>query len=278
LKKTKSTFDKKSPGPAISRRGLLQALAAAGALAPLGQAAAQFRGPEVPERPTFFFTQLMYGADLSWNPHPTAARSLMEVLASRTSIAAAADRVDLTLADPRLFRYPFLYWTGTREFPELPRAGLDRLKLFLESGGTLLADDALCAQGVGFDKAFTREVARMFPGEGLTKLPQDHTVFRSFYLIDKAAGRTATKPFLTGIDRGSRTVLIYSSNDLGGAWARDASGRFVNPVNPGGEMQREMAVRLGINVLMYALCLNYKQDLIHTPFISERRKGARPPR
>jgi hypothetical protein len=31
-------------------------------------------------------------------------------------------------------------------------------------------------------------------------------------------------------------------------------------VYPGGEQQREMAVRWGINIVMYALCLDYKAD------------------
>ena len=43
-------------------------------------------------------------------------------------------------------------------------------------------------------------------------------------------------------------------------------------VRPGGENQREMAFRLGINLVMYALCVNYKADQVHVPFILKRRK------
>lgn len=232
-----------------------------------------FYRAEVPERPTFFFAQLAYGDDLSWNPYPTAARSLMEILVQRTSIAASPERVDLHLDSPRLFHYPFLYWTGSREFSPFPEAHVDRLRLYLEMGGFLLVDDALASPGVGFDKAFQREMARLFPGRGLEKLPEDHTVSQSYYLLDRAAGRTATRPYLSGVTQGDRTVLIHSANDLGGAWARDRSGSWLNPVSPGGEFQREMAIRTGINIILYALCIDYKKDLIHVPFISERRKG-----
>ncbi|HUT54665.1 MAG TPA: DUF4159 domain-containing protein [bacterium] len=269
----------------ISRRSALCSLAGAGGLAwsllRPGPARAQFRGPnffepEVPERPTFFFGQVVYGTGLSWNPYPTSARSLMEILVKRTSVLASPDRVDLRLGDPKLFHYPFLYWTGAREFDPLPEADVQRLKTFLEFGGFMLVDDALSASGIGFDQSFQRELSRIFPGETLAKLPEDHTVFQSYYLISRVVGRASNRPFLSGITRGERTPLIYSANDLGGAWAREASGRWVNNVEPGGEGQREMAVRLGINIVLYALCVNYKKDLIHVPFISERRSGRRP--
>ena len=39
---------------------------------------------------------------------------------------------------------------------------------------------------------------------------------------------------------------------------------------PGGGRQREMAFRVGVNVVMYALTGNYKADQVHVPFILER--------
>ena len=56
-----------------------------------------------------------------------------------------------------------------------------------------------------------------------------------------------------------------------GAWAIDprSAGRCLAVV-PGGERQREMAFRVGINLVMYALTGNYKADQVHVPFILER--------
>ncbi len=267
--------DEKERGVKITRRRAA-ALAAAGAgwlLSGPRKAPAQYMGPEVQPMPTFFFTQLRYGEDMSWNPYPTAARSLMQILVSRTSVQASTDRVDLGPGDPRLFHHPFLYWTGTREFEPLPEEQVKRLKLFLEMGGFMLVDDALSATGVGFDKSVKREISRMFPGQRLSKVPEGHTINQSYYLLSRAAGRTANVPYLLGINLSERTPLVYSANDLGGAWARDRAGQWLATVKPGGEMQREKAIRLGINLVMYALCVNYKQDMIHVPFISKRRKG-----
>ena len=50
----------------------------------------------------------------------------------------------------------------------------------------------------------------------------------------------------------------------------DAAGRPLRPVVPGGDRQREMAFRFGINLVMYTLTGNYKADQVHVPSILER--------
>ena len=55
-----------------------------------------------------------------------------------------------------------------------------------------------------------------------------------------------------------------------GAWAVDRNGRFMSTPSPGGELQREMAFRFGINLVMYALTGNYKADQVHIPALLER--------
>ena len=39
---------------------------------------------------------------------------------------------------------------------------------------------------------------------------------------------------------------------------------------PGGETQREMALRFGVNLVMYALTGNYKTDQVHAPAMLQR--------
>jgi hypothetical protein len=48
------------------------------------------------------------------------------------------------------------------------------------------------------------------------------------------------------------------------------------PAVPGGEPQREQAIRLAINIAMYVLCSNYKDDQVHAQFLMRRRAGASP--
>ena len=64
--------------------------------------------------------------------------------------------------------------------------------------------------------------------------------------------------------------ILITSNDLAAAWALDDRNRPLYPVVPGGERQREMAFRTGVNIVMYALTGNYKADLVHMPALLER--------
>ena len=66
------------------------------------------------------------------------------------------------------------------------------------------------------------------------------------------------------------TSIMITSNDLAAAWALDDRGRPLYNVVPGGELQREMAFRSGINIVMHALTGNYKADQVHVPALLER--------
>ena len=50
------------------------------------------------------------------------------------------------------------------------------------------------------------------------------------------------------------------------------SGTWEFEPAPGGSRQREMATRLALNLVMYALCLDYKDDAVHLPVIMNRRR------
>ncbi len=49
-----------------------------------------------------------------------------------------------------------------------------------------------------------------------------------------------------------------------------AAGVFMFAPSPGGEIQREMALRFGINLVIYALTGNYKTDVVHAPALLQR--------
>lgn len=80
------------------------------------------------------------------------------------------------------------------------------------------------------------------------------------------------KPLPLVASVGKRAAVIYSQNDVAGAWSRSEAGDYEFDVSPGGEPQRELAIRLGINLCMYALCLDYKDDAVHLPLILNKRR------
>lgn len=205
-------------------------------------------------------------------PYPSALRSLMKTILIRTSIDADNERKDLQIIAPELYRYPWLYMAGRSAFEPFTGQEIERLGAYLKAGGSILFDDASGIDSSPFDASVRREVRRLFPDAALDRLPEDHTIFRSFYLLDRIGGRVLVKDAVFGVTIGDRSPVLYCQNDLGGAWATDLYDRPIQDCEPGGERQREMAYRLGVNIVMYALCLNYKKDRIHVETIMQRRR------
>jgi hypothetical protein len=223
----------------------------------------------LPASNIFTLAQLTYRGG-QWDPRPLATAPLMQEVRLRTSVETRDERQALTLQDPILFSYPFLYMTGERSFTPFSDDELVLLRRYLLFGGLLLIDDARGNKGRDFDASARREIARLFPDRPLKILPPDHTVFRSFYLIRMIGGVRMVNPYLEGVHVGDRTPLLYCQNGLGAAWERDYLGNWVSSCRPGGEPQRLEAFKLGVNCVLYALTVNYKQDLIHIPFIRKK--------
>ena len=206
-----------------------------------------------------------------WNPRPSALRRLSWELSQRTSIDSAGDGVPVRLSGGAVHLHPFLYLAGDGALPPFPEADLGVLRRHLQYGGFLLVDAADGSDGSGFDAAVRRELQRLLPASPLARIPRDHVVYKSFYLVDHQGGRVLTRPWLEGQVLNGRLAVVYSQNDLGGAWARGQLGDWEYDCSPGGEPQRETAFRLGVNLAMYALCTDYKDDAVHLPFILRRR-------
>lgn len=199
-------------------------------------------------------------------------RRLAWEIEKRTSIDVALVPITIKLSDPALFNYPFLYVCGDKTF-DLPSSGdLERLSAFLMAGGMMLIDSAETKPGGDFDRSVRRLITALFPKHPFQKLKPNHVLFKSFYLLDKHIGRVAVHADLEAIEQSDRLMVIYSQNDLSGAWSRDKFGQWEFAVYPGGDQQREIAIRWGINIVMYALCLDYKTDQVHIPALLKRRR------
>ena len=203
-------------------------------------------------------------------PRPHALRRLAFELMDRTSLKVSPVPRPIDLEGPELFETPFLYLAGDSDFPALSDKASGALRRFLAYGGFLFADSA--DGGDGFDGAVRRELAKALPEGSLQRVPNDHVLYKSFYLIDHQGGRQIVAPYLEAVTFGGRLAAVYSKNDLGGAWSRDDRGDWEFPVEPGGDDQREQAFRMGVNLAMYATCLDYKDDQVHLPFILKRRR------
>jgi hypothetical protein len=209
-----------------------------------------------------------------WNPRPSGLSRLSREIDKRTSITVNLTPKTVRLGDASLHETPFLTLCGDREFPIPSDDELARLRRFLSFGGFLLIDSSEGRSDGAFDGSVRQLISRLYPhpAKGLELVPKSHVLFRSFYLLDQPAGRLTVSSTLEGVLRDDRLLIAYSKNDMTGAWSRDDFGNWRFQCEPGGERQRELSFRMGINLIMYALCLDYKADQVHVDYIMGRRR------
>jgi hypothetical protein len=195
-------------------------------------------------------------------------RLLFEVIQT-TSVEANPRAVQLAPDDPELFAHPFAVLVGDGAIPALSDKAREQLVRYLSYGGFLFVDDASGQAGGPFDVGVRALIASLFPTRPLTVLSADHSVYRAFFLMREPVGRLAVHRLLEGVQVGSMHPLIYSQDDISGALDRRADGFDRNACVPGGEIQRREAVKMAVNLVMYALTSNYKHDQAHVRALME---------
>lgn len=191
-------------------------------------------------------------------------------LTRRTSAPARLAPTTIRADAGGLLSEPFAYWMGDSDVGPLTSREIVALQKFFALGGVLFVDDTAPDKG-DFGKSTRRELARVLPDTTPVPIGTEHVVFRSFYLLDRAVGRVEGPQKLDAIVRNGQTQVLFSSHDVAGALAQDAAGLPSFAVVPGGDLQRELAVRVAVNVAMFVLCSNYKDDQVHAPFLMRRR-------
>lgn len=201
----------------------------------------------------------------------------LSLILNRRTAVEAADPVGVNVNSDELSFFPLLYWPITQEQPPLAPETVARLNRYMETGGTILFDSRdgnYAGAGAPPGAQRLRELAKGLDIPRLLPVPVDHVLTRAFYLTQDFPGRWAgdrvwvEQPGERVNDGVSR--VIVGGNDWASAWALDDSGLPLYPVVPGGEPQREMAFRFGVNLVMYTLTGNYKSDQVHVPAILER--------
>ena len=201
---------------------------------------------------------------------------LSEYVNRRTAAALAKpDAVEPGRTD--LSVYPLLYWPIVADAP-IPSAEQSKaLNDYMARGGIILIDTREAGSGAGFapgtDQALKR-VARDLAIPPLAPLTTEHVLARAFYLLNDFPGRFTGDPVWVQRDQDrandSVSPVIIGGNDWASAWAVDARGNNPHAVIPGGQRQRTLAYRFGVNLVMYALTGNYKGDQVHIPAILQR--------
>ncbi|MEQ9314343.1 MAG: DUF4159 domain-containing protein [Henriciella sp.] len=200
------------------------------------------------------------------------------ILFRRTSVEPAEPHL-IDAETDELDVYPIIFLALPENAAPLSDTAVARLNDYLRNGGALFIDTRK-----GGDAAATNgfaDLERVLSGldtPPLEPVPDDHVLTRSFYLIDGFPGRYQNRRlWIENSGVGEKTErrgdgvsrLIIGDADYLAAWAVDERGRPIYSVD-GGDEQREMARRFGINLIMYVLTGNYKEDQVHLPALLER--------
>lgn len=203
--------------------------------------------------------------------------SLARILTARTSIRVSG----VVGVDPEidtLYTYPFLYWPMAAAQRPLSLTAAQIVQSYMARGGTVVFDTRdlqfgdIDGQTIGVERL--RNLTQSLQIPSLAQVEKGHILTKSFYLLDTFPGLYTGGKLWVEKDPNpnydSITSVIIGGNDWAAAWSDDAADRSRLPVGPGGERQREMAIRFGVNLVMVTLTGNYKTDQVHAPFILQR--------
>lgn len=188
--------------------------------------------------------RLQYDGGGDWYANPSSLPNLLAAANDRTALRFAARERVVRLTSPDLWDVPYLYVTGHGNI-RLTDDEVRILRRYLENGGFLHADD-----NYGLDESFRREIARVFPNQPLVEVPADHPVYHTVYDFPNGLPKIHEHDGLPaqglGIFVGPRLAVFYSyQSDLGDGWEDPDVHDDPTPV-------REQALRMGINLLVYA--------------------------
>ncbi|HEX2842911.1 DUF4159 domain-containing protein [Hyphomicrobium sp.] len=213
---------------------------------------------------------------------------LSRILAVRTAVEPG-EPIAVDIVKDEISFFPVLYWPILDTAEALPPPALAKIDAYMKQGGMIIFDTRDYGTGLptgstleGKNGMALKRVLGSLDVPRLEPVPEDHVLTKSFYLLRSFPGRWEGGQLWVeasaegeGESRKARradgvTSIMITSNDFASAWALDKTGRPLYPVVPGGESQREMALRTGINIVMHALTGNYKADQVHVPALLER--------
>ena len=185
--------------------------------------------------------------------------ALKDKLIEATNVEPAGV-VGLDPEQDELSYFRVIYWPVMNDANRLSDQARQKIQDYINGGGVILFD----VQGGDF--TLLRRLLNEFGTRPLVPLDSEHSLNKSFYLLPNLPGHSnygtvwVERSDNQGQERPS-SVIIGSRN-----WALAWAG------TPGNEnsRERELALRSGANLVLYALTGDYKSDQVHAPAIIER--------
>ncbi|MEM9386189.1 MAG: DUF4159 domain-containing protein [Pseudomonadota bacterium] len=230
----------------MTRRQLLEALCGLGASAVPAACAFARRAYD------FSLTRLMYESG-DWDVDQRMPANFLNSMIEYTSVRVDPDEHVLPLADPEMLAAPFCYLAGHR-LVEFSTDEAHHFEQYVHNGGFVFVDD--CNHDIDglFARSFEAQMARLFGDDALTKLPNDHDLYRSFFTFEDGPPTTTFElngwgddlvhDYLKAIEIDGRVGVLYSNKDYGCEWDYDYRNK---------RWLAEDNTRFAVNIAMYAL-------------------------
>jgi hypothetical protein len=212
-------------------------------------AAAGFVAPLAAQQPntssTFKIARLKYNGGGDWYNDQTEEPNLLTFIKQQTGLDVDPEYTYVEIGSENFFSYPFIFLTGHGNI-SFSDTEVRRLRTYLENGGFLYADD-----DYGMDKAFRREMKKVFPGQDLVELPFSyglyHTPFEFPHGVPKTHEHNGKPPQGFGLFSNGRLVVYYT-------YESNPSDGWDDPdVHHDPEAKRQEALRFGTNIVVWAL-------------------------
>lgn len=193
----------------------------------------------------FKIARLKYAGGGDWYNDQSAEVNLLRFVRDNTSITVEPTYEFVDVNSEQLFTYPFVFLTGHGNI-SFNENEVRRLRMYLENGGFLYADD-----DYGMDKAFRREIKKIFPGQELVELPFSHGLYHCQFDFPNGPPKThehdGKPPQGFGLFHNGRLVVYYT-------YETNPSDGWADPdVHNDPEPKRQEALRFGANIIVWAL-------------------------
>lgn len=193
----------------------------------------------------FEIARVKYRGGGDWYNDPSSLKNLIEFANRNVPISIEPNYKDVALGSTEIHSYPFLFLTGHGTITA-NNTEVRNLRSYLENGGFLYVDD-----DYGLDEHVKELLSRVFPDEELLELPFNHPIYSQVYEFEnglpKIHEHNNENPQGFGLFLNGKLVVYYTyESNLGDGWA-DAEVH-----NNPGEV-RERALKMGVNILVYAL-------------------------
>ena len=187
--------------------------------------------------------KLKYDGGGDWYANKTALPNLIEFCNQNLNMNIEEQDDPVDISSKELFLYPYLYMTGHGNVV-FSSTEAENLRTYLLGGGFLHIDD-----NYGMDEFIRVELKKVFPNNELVELPYDHEIFHQKYDFNglpKIHEHDGKRPQAFGIILNGRLVCLYTyETDLSDGWENQE-------VHNDSNEKRDLALRMGANILMYA--------------------------